>query len=71
MTSTWNDGRGFSAFISRRNPGRFVNSAPLMPSSTNTDASSTHQPFAIAYARASESSDAEASRDSSQIRIKK
>ena len=30
----WNGGRGFSAFIRRRKPGRFANSAPEMPSST-------------------------------------
>ncbi len=28
ITSTRNGGRGFSAFIMRRNPGRFRNSAP-------------------------------------------
>jgi len=30
MMSTWNGARGFSAFISRRKPGLFANSAPLM-----------------------------------------
>jgi hypothetical protein len=48
MTSTWNPGRGLSAFISRRNPGRLANSAPLIPSSTKVAASSTTQPFAVA-----------------------
>jgi hypothetical protein len=49
MTRTPNDGRGLSAFISRRNPGRFTNSAPEIPSSTKTDPSSTVQPFEAAY----------------------
>jgi hypothetical protein len=34
MMRTWNAGFGLSAFMSRRNPGRFTNSAPEMPSST-------------------------------------
>jgi hypothetical protein len=34
ITNTWNGGRGFRAFMSRRNPGRFTNSAPEIPSST-------------------------------------
>jgi len=52
MMSTWNKGRGFNAFISRTNPGRFANSAPEMPSSTKTEASSIVQPFRAAYCRA-------------------
>ena len=34
VIKTWKGGRGFSACIIRRNPGRFSNSAPLIPSST-------------------------------------
>jgi hypothetical protein len=33
ITSTWNGARRFKAFISRRNPNRLLNSAPLIPSS--------------------------------------
>ena len=40
ITSTLKGARGFSAFISRKKPGRFANSAPLMPSSKYTYASS-------------------------------
>jgi len=43
---------GFNAFNNRTNPGRFSNSAPLMPSSTKTNASSMVQRFAIVYCRA-------------------
>ena len=42
-----NGARGVRLFIKRRNPGRFVNSAPEMPSSTKTEASSTVQPLAL------------------------
>jgi len=47
MMSTSKPGRGFtfSALIRRTKPGRFANSAPLMPSSTKTAASSTIHPF--------------------------
>ncbi len=48
MMRIWNGGRGFSAFISRRNPGRFTNSAPLTPSSAKTWASDTVQPLRAA-----------------------
>jgi hypothetical protein len=41
--------RGFSDDMRRTNPGRFANSAPLMPSSTKISASSTVQPFRAAY----------------------
>ena len=37
-----------SAFIRRRKPGRLANSAPLMPSSTKMNRSSTLQPFRAA-----------------------
>ena len=52
MISTWNGGRGFSAFIRRRALAACVNSAPLIPSSMKTDESSTVQPLRAAYCRA-------------------
>ena len=46
MMSTWNGGRGFSAFMSRRKPGRLANSAPEIPSSTKMHAAGTVHPCA-------------------------
>jgi len=52
MISKWKAGRGFKASINRRNPGRVANSAPEIPSSTNTTPSSTAQPLRAPYWRA-------------------
>ena len=48
MISTSNGGRGFSAFISRRKPGRLANSAPEMPLSLYMCSSATAQPLFVA-----------------------
>ena len=44
---------GFMAFIRRRNPGRFRDSAPEIPSSAYTCSSATAHPFATAEAATS------------------